>query len=260
MSYKIAYILPSYRCFEYARRCIRSLHKYSPDVLACVVDDNSPDWDAHPGWYLNTGGPVRVHRYTSSGGLTRSWNEGFRLAHDADVVIAGNNDVLFHKNWHLGLLAALDTCAVAGPLSNAPGVTAADNAQHVSSYVTDYRVTDSAAYNDALVDKLWKNFKGTTTLTPINGFFMAAKLATWRKFSHSSDYVFPPQIKVMPSGRINKTPLMTGQEDWLCARVRAAGSFTGVALGSFIFHYRSVARGKAFAKGDWRRIKDAPCS
>jgi hypothetical protein len=47
---------------------------------------------------------------------------------------------------------------------------------------------------------------------------------------------------------------MTGNEDELQSRWRAKGMKFAAALGSFIFHYRSVSRGKKFAKGKWLRM------
>ena len=256
----ICVIVPVYGQLAYARRTLASLFAKSPWATAVVVDDASPDWNTD---WLKGFDPakIKVYRYPKNGGLTRSWNAGFQLAKafNPQYIVAGNADILFTAGWWRALLAAMaQGYDLVGPISNAPGVTAPRKSQHVSTYVSDYRVTDDPAYLDQVAARAYSTYVTSARVVeaPINGFFMMAETATWRKYSYSPELIFPPLITRMPSGRKNRTPLMTGQEDFLCARIRAAGGRTAIVPGSFIWHYRSVSRGTKFVKGDWFRAKE----
>lgn len=254
---KIAVIVPSYSVFDYARRTLLSLAKYTPNVVAIVVDDASPDWDGR--WYRDVNVEVDVHRFEHNGGLTRSWNRGFQMArkHDPDFIVAGNNDVLFTMGWYQALIGAINSgLALVGPLSNAPGETAA-NRQNIKTYVLNYNLTDVAKYNNQLAAMLWKEYRSKVISTKINGFFMMARADTWFDHAYDARNVFCPVNTHMPSGRQNTTPLMTGNEDELQARWGKRGLRFGAAPGSFIFHYRSVSRGSKYVKGAWMRMTDA---
>lgn len=254
---KIAVIVPSYSVFDYARRTLLSLAKYTPNAVAIVVDDASPDWD--DGWYRDIDIEVDVHRFDYNGGLTRSWNHGFEMArkHDPDYIVSGNNDILFTAGWYRGLIGSLrNGLALAGPLSNAPGETSAGR-QGIKTYVPNYVLTDTAKYNNQLAAMIWKEYGSKIVCTKVNGFFMMAEASVWYGNAYDERNVFCPVNTHMPSGRKNITPLMTGNEDELQARWGKSGLKFGAALGSFIFHYRSVARGSKYVKGSWVRMTDA---
>jgi glycosyltransferase involved in cell wall biosynthesis len=251
----IAVIVPTYEAFDYSRRTLLSLFKYTPNAAAIVVDDGSPNWNDQ--WYEGVGGRVITHRFEKNGGLTRSWNKGLRIAENttAEYTVCGNNDILFTTGWWRGMVGALkDGLSLTGPLSNAPGVTA-KGLQGITLYVKNYVLTDDPKYNNRLATRLYKTYHFEHRETPVNGFFMMARTETWVKHAYDAEHAFKPVNHYAPSGRRNPTPLMTCNEDELQSRWRKAGLRCGVALGSYIFHYRSVSRGKKFAKGQFLRIK-----
>jgi GT2 family glycosyltransferase len=259
MQPRIAYILPSYRNFDYARACLLSLHVHSPFVLAVVIDDASPDWKANAGWWQCTGGPVSTYRYTTRGGLTRSWNTGVLIAQEfsPDYIVCGNNDVLFSPAWWHGLCHALaGGFAMVGPVSNAPGVTAPNGLQHVRKYLPDYALSDDPASIRNTAERLRASYMGRVVKSAVNGFFMMAESKTWQEHGYSRGMPFPSAIMELPSGKPNPTPTMTGQEEWIQSRWQKQGLKSCIVPSSFIFHYRSVARGPAHAIGDCMRMAD----
>ena len=259
----IGMVVPSFNNMPYLRRTISSFYKYSPWLKFIVVDDASTEWNLD--WRThNPEADITLHRFEKNGGLTRSWNKGYQLAMSLDEVpeylIFGNNDTLANNGWWRAMINSLNQgFSLAGPVSNAPGVTVKGGRQEVKRYVDKYKVTDEADYNNNVADILWQRFgrHGQTLSVPaVNGFFMMAKTATLTNHLHSPGNVFQPVVKFMPSGRRNNTPLMTGQEDELQARWNKYKLRSAVVLGSYIFHYRSVARGKQCVKGDWLRCDD----
>jgi GT2 family glycosyltransferase len=178
---RIAVIVPSYEAFPYARRTLLSLFKYTPEAIAIVIDDASPSWGKGQ-WLRGIDGDIRTHRFTKNGGLTRSWNHGMNMVRDLDVdyVVLGNNDILFNMGWWRGLEAAINLgYGLVGPLSNAPGVTAR-GLQEVTSYVTNYKLTDNPKYYNTLSKLLWDTYEDKVVPTGVNGFFMMAKPAARR--------------------------------------------------------------------------------
>jgi glycosyltransferase involved in cell wall biosynthesis len=264
---QIAYILPTHGHFDYARRCLESLLDSSnarASVAVVVVDDASPDWSDD--WCtedLPFGSKVIRYRFDKQGGLTRSWNAGFLLTLDKlspDYVVAGNSDILVPRDWQNSMIGALKTCMFTGPTTNRPGATI-DNLQDIRNWYPDYVESDSFGQIQAVRDILESKYGSNVERpSPINGFFMCGQSQTWLDYAHDAHNVFPPSIDTMPSGRPNPTPLMTGQEDWLNAKVKASSKWNGVALGSFVFHYRSVSRGEKYAKqtGFFRRAEPCP--
>ena len=258
----IGMIVPSYNNMGYLRRTISSFYKYSPNVQFIVVDDHSTEWDFE--WQdKNPEADITLHRFEDNGGLTRSWNKGFDIIRDMDdppeYTIFGNNDILATNGWWRGMVGELNSgYDLAGPLSNAAGITAAGK-QDIANYVDNYKLTDDPSYNDKVADELWVRYGKKHTSMPVpavNGFFMMAKTATIAQNCLNTGNVFVPVLNKMPSGRTNPTPLMTGNEDDLQNRWRQRMLKSTIALGSYIFHYRSVARGRKYAKAGWFRCND----
>jgi glycosyltransferase involved in cell wall biosynthesis len=259
MQPSVVYILPSFRNFEYARQCLLSLHRFSPFAQAVVVDDASPDWSSNYGWWQSTGGRSHAYRFTSQGGLTRSWNIGLEIARRLrpEYIVCGNNDVLFSPDWWQPMCAALASgYALTGPVSNAPGATAPGGLQNIRNYIPDYRLTDNPLAIAEVSKRLRRQYSGVCIPSPVNGFFMMAKCDTWHRYRYCGDSVFPPLIHALPSGKANRTPTMTGQEDWLQYVWQKKGLQSCIVPSSFIFHYRSVARGRAYARGEYMRMSE----
>src|SRR5581483_4118575 len=80
----------------------------------------------------------------------------------------------------------------------------------------------------------------------VNGFFMMARTARWWEGRFDREHVFDPAPHFA----------LTGNEDELQRRFRAAGWRSVVSLCSFIFHYRSVTRGERSKHGLWFRRTD----
>jgi hypothetical protein len=105
---------------------------------------------------------------------------------------------------------------------------------------------------DAITQKLKKG-SGTVREGPINGFFIFGSSPAWQRVAYDNEQVFPSRIEIMPSGHTNPHPNITGGEDWLAARCRKLGMKMGISLGSYVFHFRSVTRGKRYVTPGWSR-------
>ncbi len=263
MNLKITLILPTHGQFDYARACLRSWFssgEQDADLSCVVVDDASPNWDDD--WHASANTqPLRVHRFDSHGQLTRSLNKGFEMAKEfnPDFVVAGNSDLLFPAGWWRSLCDALTSeLDFAGPLSNAPGLTNPD--QHVRRWHFTYTPSDAPDEINTTNRLLQGWYKGQTSPGPINGFCMMAKTSTWHRFAYG-DTVFPTSIHSLGFAK-NPSPLMAGQEEWLLQQCKSRQGRLGIVPGSFVFHYRSVTRGKEFIKGDSYRgpIHSAWCT
>jgi len=261
---RIGFICPTYNALalaNYTRKALESFFDTTPFGVAIVVDDGSEGWTKEYADSLykigsqQTGTELHIIRFREKGGLTRSWNAGLREAAELglDYAVASNNDVIFSYQWYSGLLHALSNgYSLVGPLSNAPGVTA-EGLQAIQSYVQAYTLTDDLVEIDKVAAYLRDNYLGKTIGSPINGFFMLAAMATWQAGKYDATDYFCPVNAKMPSGKPNRTPLMTGNEDELQHRWRRLGLKSGVVPSSFIFHYRAVSRGEPYKKGAWYR-------
>lgn len=235
---KLVGIIPSYDNFGYVRRAVDSFLVHTPDAVAVLVDDASPEWDADAMSRWGEGRPpgrLIVHRFAENGGVTRSWNWGLERARElgAEYAVVTNSDVLFAPGWIEGMEHALDHgWDLVGPLTNAPGRNPCAAQQDVTSYVRDYRLTDDAGYLEALVGRLRTRFSGETVPTGhVNGFLQAARTESWWANRLDDEHVFDPRLP------------MIGSEDELQLRLLRRGGRLGIALSSFVFHYRGVSRG-----------------
>jgi glycosyltransferase involved in cell wall biosynthesis len=228
MPVKICYICPTYNATELHDYTLRSLHSFfrtTADGCAIVVDDGSAGWSdalcqellATP---LFSGQEIHLHHFPEWGGLTRSWNKGLELAHglQVDYVCPSNNDIVFTEEWYAGLLHALEHgYALAGPVSNAPGTTAAGKAE-VWRYLDDYQTNDDQAYLDKVSRRLRKRYLGRVEAAPVNGFFQIGKMSTFRAGMYDGEHYYRPVNKFNSRGSKNPTPLMTLNEDELQGR------------------------------------------
>jgi glycosyltransferase involved in cell wall biosynthesis len=260
---RIGFICPTHKeadLHEYTSSALRTFFETTAAGVAIVVDDASPKWktihESHlKGLATYKGQECVVFRFPEWGGLTRSWNQGLRIARDigCDYVICGNNDILFPAFWYQGLLRTLcDGYSLVGPVSNAPGVTAKKK-QEVHRYFPDYTPDDSTSYINNVQKHLLDNYLGDVINMPINGFFQMAHLNTWWEGRYDKRNVYRPRNDRTSKGHKNLTPLMTLNEDELQGRWRRRGLRSGVVPSSFIFHYRAVTRGKRYRKGMWAR-------
>lgn len=252
----LAFILPIYNGFVYARRAAESFFKYTPTELNPVLmtyDDASPksfeqDWDAfYSGLPLDR---ISHLRYPANGGLTRSWNAGLVEARQLGCryAIAGNSDVLFTRGWSRGLLNCLANGAhLVGPTTNAPGYSHGNSQkQGTARWVKPYQSqNDDADYLNDVADRLWQEHGPDRFVEiDINGFFMLSSVALWWSGAVSNEHVFAPENK------------MTGNEDELQHRWRKLKRKIGFSPASFVYHYRAVSRGKKFLSTGWNRLKD----
>lgn len=263
---RIAFVCPTYNAAElepYTLRAVQSFFEKTPEGIAIVIDDASKSWshklvenlEAIP---RSPQQKLRIYHFATWGGLTRSWNRGLRLAKEmkADYVAVSNNDVIFTQGWQHGLIHAIHRgYALIGPVSNAPGLTA-EGLADIGRYKPDYKLDDDQGYLDAVAGELSVRFKDRIISAPVNGFFQFASMSRWYAGRFDSVNYYRPRNDIMPSGRRNKTPLMTGNEDELQYRWKKLGLKTAVVPSSFIFHYRSVARGPKYQRGLWYRINN----
>jgi len=256
---QIGFICPTYKAREldaYTRTALCSFFELTPHGYAIVVDDNSPGWDNSYTDSLRAISPrMEFIHFDTTGGLTRSWNAGLTRAFELnlDYVIAGNNDIIFTRRWYEGLLHALEYgYDLAGPLSNAPGITASGK-QAIERYTSKFRLTDDRTVLNNIADDIHSNHLGKVICNPINGFFQIAKLSSWVRGKYDKDHYYCPYNAFTSRGVVNPTPTMTLNEDELQARWRSLGMQSAVVLSSYIFHYRAVSRGDSYRKGHWYR-------
>lgn len=260
----ILVIMPTYGHHDYARRALESLFAAtsSKTTAALIVDDGSPDYDAN--YYRGLNGVLGHIHYTRNYGLTHALNAGLNFAYGTfiDYIACVNSDILFTKGWQNGLIAAANEYRFVGPLSNAPGVTSR-GLQLASRWLQgDVPLTDDQKANDDIASSLWGKYGGRAEPCNLNGFFMFGKATSWCEYAHNyPTQTFPPVIEKMPSGRRNPQPRMQGQEDWINHQVKKSGHRNGVALGSYIVHFRSVTRGDKFkTEGAFRHVHERPKS
>jgi len=247
---------------DYALIAVRSFLETTESGHCLVIDDASPGYDLQKMRELLSEteelfpGRLFVYRFPQWGGLTRSWNRGLLFAKEQKYryAIAGNSDLLFTPGWLPPLEAAIDAgYALAGPVTNAPGITS-EGVADVSKYVPNYRVTDDDAYLRKVSSQLQTRWTGKSVpVVGLNGFCLFAKTSRWFSGRYTHDLVFCPSNDYGRDGRVNPTPLMTLNEDELQDRWRQKDWKFAVAPASFVFHYRSVTRGVAYAKKGWFR-------
>lgn len=268
-------IIPVYgaHTYEYAAAAVRSAldetRWLTPYIV--VLDDGTPNWlqefkriDAA----LAKAPPERLHivRYTENGGLTRSWNEGLKVARDrfkTDYACCANSDLIFTSSWDGALLDALDAgFSLVGPITNAPGAAVK---QGVDYWWPGYKLRDDGAYlaglSIDLYDEYGRSVPGQpphTIESPINGFCLFAKTETWWANAYDAEHVFRPRNDFNSKGQPNPTPLMTLNEDELQQRWRDRGLKIGFCPASFVLHYRAVSRGDKYRKGMWLRRANVP--
>ncbi len=263
MPIRIGLIVPTHaeaQLHAYTMATLRSFFQYTANGLAIVVDDASDSWSSKLEQDLQQtpqyeGQSCLISRFSSWGGLTRSWNAGLTLAVQADVdyVIPANNDLLFTPGWYRGLLwATTQGYHLVGPVSNAPGKTSKGLA-HVENYYPDYQVSDDSKNLAAVAHYLEEHFQGVLVDCPVNGFFQFAKTCTWVDGKYDANHFYCPRNDFNSKGKPNPTPLMTLNEDELQGRWKKKGWKTAVLPSSYVFHYRAVTRGPRFTHGSWMR-------
>jgi glycosyltransferase involved in cell wall biosynthesis len=243
---KVFLVVPSYGHYDYVYETVRSAFECTPDISVCIFDDATPpelapspeSWD---NWNQFDHTRTGFVTFDKNGGLTRSWNAGLQLARQGkfDYAICGNSDLIFSPGWWEPIQKALDDgWALAGPVSNAAGTTIGCR-QGILNYLPDYKVSDQTKDIEETSARL--KAKGDPINSPLNGFCLCAKTATWWDNAFDADHVFDPQYK------------MTLNEDRLQKRWRAKGLKFCVVPTSFVLHYRSVTRGTRYVQGQWLR-------
>lgn len=230
MKEKFALIIPAYGQFDYVALCLKSLARYTSDYRCIVIDDGSPDWDE--AWLaefrkLIPADRFYFERFETNRGPTAAWNRGLELARQFqnEFAVIVNSDTLFSPGWMLRTQQALENIDLVGPMSNAPGEHVQ---QQIQKRLSGYRLDDSHDALVAMAHKLKRKFGGLIKPGIINGFWMAAKTATWWQNAFDAAHVFDPKNRV------------TGNETEFQKRFKGK---IGAAQDIFIFHYRSVSRG-----------------
>ncbi|QDU59992.1 Glycosyl transferase family 2 [Planctomycetes bacterium Pan216] len=234
--------------WPYALRAISSALEFTPGATAIVVDDASEEWPEDMPDVLRSLAaerPIVVQRYREGGGLSRSWNAGLRLCRSLglEYAVPANADVVFTPGWWKPVAEALEQKAFVGPMTNAPGHCKAQQiAKSLEGYTMDDREDVLAEQAEGLRRKFKESIRNTDRL---NGFLWAGKTSTFWEMALGGGNVYNPKIP------------LAGNEDDLRKRAIKAGKTLGIALGSFIFHYRSVMRPSSprLSHGQYRNEK-----
>ncbi len=241
---QIAFILPIYGKYDFARRCAISFFEFSPpDSFCVIVDDASPDFNRESVAWLRELPKDRFEffRFETRGGLTRSWNWGLIQADrlGAEYACPGNSDLLFTEGWHIPLIHHLShSFDLVGPITNAPGWRRdplGEQRQNAFYYDPNYAASDSPEDLAAAATFFRQKYPIDVVFeSAINGFFMMAKTAVWKSGAFDAAHVFNPSF-----------PLV-GNEDELQERWRRMNRRIGHAPSSFVFHYRAISRGDQY--------------
>jgi GT2 family glycosyltransferase len=235
-------ILPTYNHLDYGLAAAKSFLELEPRCSVFVVDDASPEWGPKTADEFLALGRINVNRFSTNGGLTRSWNFGLMAAQELgyEYAVCGNSDILASPGCLTRLIEATKTFDLVGPLTNAPGRTC-ENLQGIWSYLPT-PATDEPASRASIAADLGRLQPGQRVQTKINGFFMLARTEMWWRAAYDADHVYDPKN------------ILIGNEDELQERWWRLGLTTGLALDSYIFHYRSVSReGRTRLTRGWQR-------
>ena len=266
---RLCVIVPTYGKFEYAQQAVSSAIEAAKDVEAHVflVDDASPDFHSFDSAGEIAPNPIirdLMEKYNKrlrlivnrkNLGLTKTWNTGIMTAlleGKFKYICVTNSDVVFPKAYDIGMTHALKSERVdlVGPVTNAPGT---EEDQFVKLYASSYDGPDVTKINDVQLELLAKHSTKVKQMT-LNGFCMMALAYTWENYMYAPEQPFKESNPFNSKGQPNPTPAMTLQEYELQSRWHKLGLKSGVALSSYVFHYRSVTRGPRYNKGDWTRL------
>lgn len=104
---KVSVVLPIFNVnselVQMTERCILSMAQDKPDELIVVDDGSHIEFGTS---YFTDLMYTRITRHEDNEGYTKSVNDGLKTA-KGDVLIIGNNDLLFPENWLEGLLIPL---------------------------------------------------------------------------------------------------------------------------------------------------------
>lgn len=258
---RILVIIPGYEHFDYTANAVSSAIQSSTDqaeIDVFVTDDASPGWVAPAplellGVLNAYGKRVCLVPFAENQGLTHAWNYGLKYAAcgNYDFACCANNDLIFAKDWWLPLVSALNAgYDLVGPVTNAPG-TGLD--QEVFLYCPPFKLSDAPSSIEQTAGFLRSRYGSECRPATLNGFCMMAKTKTWHEHAFAVGDVFRPRNDFNSKGQRNPTPLMTLNEYELQRRWHEAGLCTGFCPGSYVFHYRSVARGDRYKSQGWFR-------
>ena len=204
---------------------MQSFLEHTPNGIVVVVDDGHPRF--HKFW--DDRWNVLAHSFPDRAGVTRSWNFGLACARllGAKYTICSNDDVLFTQGWSAGPARLLenDSVGLVGPLSNAPGLSNAE--QNIWDHALDYRPSDSPmqlAYVAAQLRRLYRP-AAHVAVPAVNGFFMIGRTERWWEGRHDNDHVFHRARRFA----------MVHSEHELQNRFHARGWCSLVSLRTFIF-------------------------
>ena len=188
------------------------------------------------------------HRFPFNAGMTRSWNAGLALARDlgATYCCITNNDVVFAPGWDVPLARWCDEgYALTGPVTNAPGHTI--GRQGVARWCPGYEPSDDPAAIAAVASHLADAHPDTVVPGRLNGFCLFGRTDVFwsHAFDATAGFVLDPAYP------------MERNEERLQDRWAAAGLRFAAVPASYVLHYRSVARGDRFRRGQAMRRTDA---
>lgn len=245
-------VIPAYGHYDYVDLAARSYLERTPDSAVVVVDDASPDFsDADAKVISRLKSAYKYNfgfiRLPSNAGIHTAWNVGIESAiqDGADVVIAGNSDLYFPEGWHTQILDEVYPLRLCGPVTNAPGPQLEQLCPSPCS---------SQLEADAVQSRL--PAAPARPVKELNGFCMAATVDAWKASSLPGGLFFKPCVEFNSRGKPNPTPRMTLGEYEMQGRMKRAGVELRVCPNSFVYHFRSVTRGRRFSHGQGSRIEE----
>lgn len=144
-------IIQVHNQLEYAKNCINSIRRYTPDVHEIIFVDNGST-DATVKWLerLERENPnYHLIKNEHDFGFARSYNQGIEIS-QGEFLLLLDNDVVVTEGWLSAMLACLNSASdtgIIGPMTNAatgpqqvPGDTYA-SVDYLDTYAQEFRET-----------------------------------------------------------------------------------------------------------------------
>ena len=203
----LSIVIPVFNQLDMTEECIRAVLETTPDCEIIVVDNGSnPAFH----WGFVQMQEVKVIRNEENKGFPVAVNQGIRAA-KGDIICLLNNDVIVTPGWADKLTAALDECAIVGPMTN---YVAGMQKARVANYSNIDELNDAA--------REWAQETGDEVqdVNFVIGFCMAFWKALVDELGDFDESLWP----------------CSGEEIDFCFRAREAGHRVGIVAGCYVHH------------------------
>ena len=239
-SNKALLVLTTSNQIESTVRCIQSIEAASDAFDVLVIDDNSKD--GTPKYLIKR--DYAVITADEPHGLTYSWNKAYSIAQllSYKCIIFANNDIILPSGSTSALLAVLSNYPIVVPLTTDIGAGHNPSQSILRAFGMPLQMEDyvNNPYN---CDKIQKILDQKMSTIPEDGQHLDS---AWLNSSRFNGFFFGVNMNLIKSCAFNSTHLfdpqdiMVGQENRLNLCLIQSNMTPQIALGSFVFHFKSV--------------------